>query len=199
MTSQPSIAIIGAGIGGLAVSACLRKAGVETTIYEQAPAFTRMGAGIQMSPNAMRVLYGIGVGEQIRASAFEPPHWRNRDHDTGRLTNDHPLGPDALERYGVPYMLMHRGDLHAALHGAVANETIRYAHKLCGIDQSEAGVTLEFENGETVIYDAVIASGRGAFAGAGLDAGRGRSPFYRPTCLSHGVSVEADERLRADG
>lgn len=158
MTSQPSIAIIGAGIGGLAVSACLRKAGVETTIYEQAPAFTRMGAGIQMSPNAMRVLYGIGVGEQIRASAFEPPHWRNRDHDTGRLTNDHPLGPDALERYGVPYMLMHRGDLHAALHGAVANETIRYAHKLCGIDQSGAGVTLEFENGETVIYDAVIAS-----------------------------------------
>ena len=62
-------------------------------------------------------------------------------------------------------MLMHQGDLHAALHGAVANETIRYAHKLCGIDQSEAGVTLEFENGETVIYDAVIASD-GAFAGA---------------------------------
>ena len=59
MTSQPSIAIIGAGIGGLAVSACLRKAGVETTIYEQAPAFARMGAGIQMSPNAMRVLLSL--------------------------------------------------------------------------------------------------------------------------------------------
>ena len=117
-TSQPTIAIVGAGIGGLAVSACLRKRGIETTIYEQAPAFARIGAGIQMSPNAMRVLYGIGVGEFIRRTAFEPPHWRNRDYDTGNLTNDHPLGPDAFDRYGVPYILMHRGDLHAALHGA---------------------------------------------------------------------------------
>ena len=97
--STPSIAIIGAGIGGLAVSTCLRKLGIETTIYEQAPAFARVGSGIQMSPNAMRVLYGLGVGQQIRESAFEPPHWRNREHDTGKLTNDHPLGPDAFDRY----------------------------------------------------------------------------------------------------
>ena len=74
----PSIAILGAGIGGLAVSACLRQFGIETIIYEQAPAFARIGAGIQVSPNAMRVLYGIGIGDQIRATAFEPPHWRNR-------------------------------------------------------------------------------------------------------------------------
>ena len=157
-TPQPSIAIIGAGIGGLSASCCLRKFGIETTIYEQAPAFARIGAGIQMSPNAMRVLYGVGVGDQIRKSAFEPPHWRNRDHNTGHLTNDHPLGPDALERYGVPYILMHRGDLHAALHNAVPDETIRYAHKLCGVDQAHKGVRLKFENGETVTHDAVIAS-----------------------------------------
>ena len=157
-TSQPTIAIVGAGIGGLAVSACLRKRGIETTIYEQAPAFARIGAGIQMSPNAMRVLYGIGVGEFIRRTAFEPPHWRNRDYDTGNLTNDHPLGPDAFDRYGVPYILMHRGDLHSALHGAVPEETICYAHTLVGIDQNDSGVTLSFENGEAVKYDAVIAS-----------------------------------------
>ena len=156
--AQPNIAIVGAGIGGLAVSACLRKAGLETTIYEQAPAFARIGAGIQMSPNAMRVLYGIGIGERIREIAFEPPHWRNRDSDTGRMSNEHPLGPDAFARYGVPYVLMHRGDLHAALHGAVPDETIRFGHKLIGIDQSDRGVTLAFENGSTAIADAVIAS-----------------------------------------
>jgi len=154
----PRIAILGAGIGGLAVSACLRKAGIETTIYEQAPAFARIGAGIQMSPNAMRVLYGIGIGDKLRATAFEPPHWRNRDHDTGNLTNDHPLGPDAFDRYGVPYLLMHRGDLHAALHGAVPDDTIRYDHKVAGIDQSDSGVTLTFENGEKATADALIAS-----------------------------------------
>ena len=155
---KPSIAILGAGIGGLAASACLRKAGIETTIYEQAPAFARIGAGIQMSPNAMRVLYGIGIGDSIRATAFEPPHWRNRDHDTGNLTNDHPLGPDAYDRYGVPYLLMHRGDLHAELHGAVPDDTIRYDHKVAGIEQSDSGVTLTFENGEKASADALIAS-----------------------------------------
>ncbi len=152
------IAILGAGIGGLAASACLRKAGIDTTIYEQAPAFARIGAGIQMSPNAMRVLYGIGIGDQIRTTAFEPPHWRNRDHDTGHLTNDHPLGPAAFDRYGVPYLLMHRGDLHAALHGAVPDDTIRYDHKVAGVEQSDSSVTLTFETGETVTADALIAS-----------------------------------------
>ena len=156
--AQPTIAIIGAGIGGLAASACLRLAGIETTIYEQAPAFARIGAGIQMSPNAMRVLYGIGIGERIREIAFEPPHWRNRDSDTGRMSNEHPLGPAAFERYGVPYVLMHRGDLHATLHQTVPDTTIRYAHKLIGIDQSDRGVTLSFDNGVTAVADAVIAS-----------------------------------------
>ena len=158
ITSQRNIAIIGAGIGGLAVSACLRKLGIESTIYEQAAKFTRIGAGIQMTPNAMRVLNGIGVGDKIRAQAFEPPHFRSRDFDTGNLTNDHALGPDALARYGVEYLLMHRGDLHAALYGAVPDETIRYGYKLTRMDQSNRGVTLEFENGETTAHDAVIAS-----------------------------------------
>ena len=79
---QPRIAIIGAGIGGLAVSSCLRKFGIESTIHEQAPSFSRIGAGIQMSPNAMRVLNGIGVGDRVRTHAFEPPHFRSRDFDT---------------------------------------------------------------------------------------------------------------------
>ena len=158
MTSKQNIAIIGAGIGGLAVSSCLRKVGIETTIYEQARKFARIGAGIQMTPNAMRVLNGVGIGDIIRAHAFEPPHFRSRDFDTGNLTNDHPLGPDAFERYGVQYLLMHRGDLHAALYGAVPDETIRYRHKLTGMDQSDRGVMLEFENGETETCDAVIAS-----------------------------------------
>ncbi|MEX2455500.1 MAG: FAD-dependent monooxygenase [Rhodospirillaceae bacterium] len=156
--TKPSIAVLGAGIGGLAVAACLRKAGIETTIYEQAQAFARIGAGIQMSPNATKVLNGIGVGDRIRATAFRPPHWRNRDHDTGKLTNEHPLGAAAEGRYGTPYLLMHRGDLHASLHGAVPDECIRYDHKIVGIDQSDAGVTMRFENGESVTVDAVIAS-----------------------------------------
>ena len=198
--STPSIAIIGAGIGGLAVSTCLRKLGIETTIYEQAPAFARVGSGIQMSPNAMRVLYGLGVGQQIRESAFEPPHWRNREYDTGKLTNDHPLGPDAFDRYGVPYILMHRGDLHAALYGVVPDKTIRYSHKLCGLDQSDAGVKLDFENGETVTFDLVIASDgvhspvRGWMLGKEEPRFTGRMAYRTafPSNLMHGYDLMDD-------
>lgn len=154
----PSIAVLGAGIGGLAVAACLRKAGIETTVYEQAPAFARIGAGIQMSPNAMKVLLGIGIGENIQSTAFHPPYWRNRDHDTGKMSNEHPLGVAAEKRYDAPYLLMHRGDLHAALHAAVPDESIRYEHKIVGIDQSDKGVDIRFEGRDTVTVDAVIAS-----------------------------------------
>ena len=191
------IAIIGAGIGGLAVAACLRKSRIETVIYEQAQTFARIGSGIQMSPNAVRVLDGIGIGDRLRRTAFEPPHWRNRDWDTGEMSNEYPLGPDAMKRYGVPYLLMHRGDLHAALHQAVPDETIRYAHKLSNIRQTDGRVSLTFENGSTASADAVIASDgvhspvRDALFGAAAPAFSGRLAYRTtfPTSLLNGYEI----------
>lgn len=158
MPDSPSVAIVGAGIGGLCLSAALRLAGVESTVYEQAPRFARVGAGIQMSPNAMRVLDGIGVGARVRDAAFLPPHWRNRDHDSGALSNEHPLGDAAAARYGAPYLLMHRGDLHAALHRAVPDGAIRHGHRLTAIEQSAGGVTLRFSGGRAARADIAVAA-----------------------------------------
>jgi len=196
----PDIVIIGAGIGGLAASACLRKFGIETVIYEQAHAFARIGSGIQMSPNAVRVLDGIGIGDRLRGTAFEPPHWRNRDWDTGDMSNEHPLGPDAMKRYGVPYLLMHRGDLHAALHQAVPDETILYDHKLSNIHQTDDGVSLTFENGNTALADAVIASDgvhspvRDTLFGAAPPKFSGRLAYRTtfPTSLLNGYEIADD-------
>ena len=67
-----SLAIIGAGMGGLTLAAALHQRGIGAHIYEQAPRFVRLGAGIQMSPNAMRVLRGIGIEPSIRSTAFQP-------------------------------------------------------------------------------------------------------------------------------
>ena len=80
----PKLAIIGAGMGGLTLAAALNQRGIAARIYEQAKGFVRLGAGIQMSPNAMRVLRGIGLEPRIRMTAFQPRTWTNRDWDSGR-------------------------------------------------------------------------------------------------------------------
>src|SRR5262249_11237214 len=102
MRKGPSIAIIGAGIGGLAVAAALRQVGFDATVYEQAAAFARVGSGIQQSPNAVKVHRGLGIEERLRATAFAPTSSLNREALTGKVSNDHPLGRVVEERYGAP-------------------------------------------------------------------------------------------------
>jgi 6-hydroxynicotinate 3-monooxygenase len=98
-----SITIIGAGIGGLAAAAALHQRGIAVAVYEQADKFARVGAGIQQSPNAVRVLRGLGIEDRLRQVAFHPASSLNRDAATGNVTNDHPLGRELERRYGAPY------------------------------------------------------------------------------------------------
>ena len=158
MPNRPlHIAVIGAGIGGLTAAACLRRIGIDVRIYEQARGFTRLGAGIQQAPNAIRVLYALGLKQKLLAQAFQPDSNDSRDHDTGNLTNAHPLGQSVRDRHGVPYFLMHRGDLHAMLADLVPPETIRPNHRLIGLDHGQAGTErMRFANNETAEADAVI-------------------------------------------
>jgi 6-hydroxynicotinate 3-monooxygenase len=153
----PRIAIIGAGIGGLTAAACLRRIGIDVRIYEQARGFTRLGAGIQQAPNAVRVLYALGLEAQLLARAFQPESNDSRDYDTGELTNSLPLGRSILERHDVPYFLMHRGDLHAMLADIVPAEVVHLSHRLVGLDHGPTGtVRMQFTNGEAAEADAVI-------------------------------------------
>lgn len=153
--SGKSIAIIGAGIGGLMAAIVLRRAGFEVEIYEQAGQFARVGAGIQMGPNPMKILRGIGLEDHLRSFAFEPAHADSRDWDTGERTNRHLLNPASEERYGAPYLLLHRADLHAALASQVPQERVHLEKKLVDIAQDGA-VTMSFADGTTVKADAVI-------------------------------------------
>lgn len=153
-----SVAVIGAGIGGLAVAACLRRIGVEVTIYEQAPKFGRVGAGIQMGPNAMKVLSRLGLRERLAPLAYTPPSLANREWDTGELTFSLPMGAQAEETYGAPYYLLHRGDLHEALTTLVPEETLRLGRRLTSVRENADDVTLEFHDGTRATVDAVIAA-----------------------------------------
>ena len=156
--SGPSIAIVGAGIGGLAAASLLLKQGYNVTVYEQAQRFARVGAGIQQSPNVMKVHRGLGIEKRLRETAFAPRTSLNRDAITGDTTNEYPLGKDVEDRYGAPFLAMHRGDLHAALADLVPAEHISLNRKLKSIEQDGTKVSLFFEDGERVNVDAVIAA-----------------------------------------
>jgi salicylate hydroxylase/6-hydroxynicotinate 3-monooxygenase len=192
------IAIIGAGIGGLTAAACLRRAGMDPVIFEQARGFTRLGAGIQQAPNSIRVLYALGLRDRLLAAAFQPESNDSRDYDTGDLTNSLPLGDTVRERHGVPYFLMHRGDLHAMLADLVPSDIIRMNHRLAGLDHNADGsVRLAFANGEVAEADVAIGADgvhsvvREAMLGAEKPRYTGRVAYRTvfPTALLNGVEA----------
>ena len=113
----------------------LSRQGARVRVFEQATAFERIGAGIQMSPNAMHVLRALGLEPLLRQLAFEPPAWTHRVWDTGEHLADLTFGAEAERRYGAPYLLMHRGDLHAAILSAVPLDVIQFDKKLVDLDQ----------------------------------------------------------------
>jgi 2-polyprenyl-6-methoxyphenol hydroxylase-like FAD-dependent oxidoreductase len=148
-----SIAIVGAGMGGMTAAATLRRAGFEVRVYEQAPRFERIGAGIQMMPNSMKVLRGIGIEEMLRRTSFQPYSHLNREWDTGRVMRELPM-PENL--FGAPYLCMHRADLHEALVSVVPPECVHLNKKLVGLDQRAGEITLAFADGTRARADVVI-------------------------------------------
>jgi 6-hydroxynicotinate 3-monooxygenase len=156
MAKPLNVAIIGAGMGGLATAAALRRVGIDVTVYEQASKFTRLGAGIQVGCNAMKVLRGLGLEQKMRSQSFYPRSWNNRDWKTGEVKFDMIFGESAEQKFGAPYLLAHRGDLHTALASAVPEHCINLGHKLVGLDETSDGIELSFANGATATADAVV-------------------------------------------
>src|SRR5262245_62275857 len=148
-----SIAIVGSGMGGLAAAATLRRIGADVRVYEQAHQFARVGAGIQMLPNAMKVLRGIGIEERLRRIAFEPISHLNRAWDTGTVMRELPMSETT---FGAPYLCMHRAELHEALLSVLPHEVIHLDKKLVGLDQRGDQIRLTFSDGSRAIADAVI-------------------------------------------
>jgi salicylate hydroxylase len=150
------IGILGAGIGGLTAAIALRQAGHAVVVFEQAQRFARVGADINLTPNAVRALDGIGVGEALREHAARPKFRISRMWDTGEETSRLGMAEEAEAKYGAPQLTLHRADLMSALEAALPAECVRLGHRASGVVQDEAGVTIDFTDGSTARVDALI-------------------------------------------
>ncbi len=114
-----TILIAGGGIAGLTAALALAQKGFRAVVFEQSKKLEPIGAGIQLSPNAMHVLLGLGLGDALRPHVVSPADIRIRKASNGKDIVRVPLGSYAQQRYGAPYWMIHRGDLQAVLLDAV--------------------------------------------------------------------------------
>lgn len=154
------IAIIGAGLGGLVAGLTLARRGADVTIYEQAPALGDVGAGISLTPNASRVLEGLGLREYLESTGEQPAANFTRHYKTWDIVVDIQRG-DTRAEYGAPYYQIHRADLHAALAGLMEEASPGRIHTgkgLKSLDDHGDGATLHFADGSSADADVVIAA-----------------------------------------
>lgn len=157
--SQHKILIAGAGLGGLAAASFLMKEGHDVEVYEQAPRLEEVGAGIQISANAMHALRALDLEQAIAKVGVRPDAYVFRLHDTGEVIHRFPLSDEHERLHGAPYTQLHRADFHALL-AAKAHEfkpnVVRLNRRVTGFSESQNGVTLDFADGTSAHGDLLI-------------------------------------------
>ncbi|MFM0277753.1 FAD-dependent monooxygenase [Paraburkholderia sediminicola] len=149
-TKHHVILIAGAGLGGLTAALALLRRGFDVEVYEQASELREVGAGIQMGANGTRVIYDLGLQKRIEEVACRPTSKEIRLWNTGETWKLFDLGPASIERYGFPYLMLHRADVMTALAEGVREikpDAIKLGMTVRSFTDTPDGVTLHFDDG----------------------------------------------------
>ncbi len=153
------ILVSGGGIGGLAVAYALARQGLPVRVFEQSAEFREVGAGIQLGPNIFRALEKIGLKDAILADAHRPPAQEMRDALTGKLITRIPLGEAFFERFGQPYAVTHRADIHGSFLTACQDSdliTLENSRRVDSYEDHGDGITVVLDDGERAKGRALI-------------------------------------------
>ena len=157
--SSAPFLISGGGIGGLIAAYALAQKGFPVRVFEQSPEFREVGAGIQLGPNIFRVLEKVGLKDAVLADAHRPPAQEMRDAVTGKLVTRIPLEAEFMQRFGQPYAVTHRADIHGTFLKACQSSnliTLETSRKVDGFENRGDHVSVTLENGERVDGRALI-------------------------------------------
>jgi salicylate hydroxylase len=150
------IGVIGGGLGGMTVALALHQAGFAVEVYEQAPELTEVGGGINMGPNAVRVLRRLGLAEGLDREGVCPLSTHQRRWDDGRTLQQAPLNPLCEQLYGAPHMTLHRADLLAVIAAGFPAERVHLGHRLVGLADRSDHVEAWFDNGARIGCDVLV-------------------------------------------
>ena len=157
MSSSRRIAVVGGGLAGLAAANALKTFGMKAEVFETAPALGEIGAAVNASPQAVKALQAIGVGDKVAAVAHLSRGIYTRNMQTGEFL-EFSDRYKAAEKYGAPYYTFHRADLLDALASGLDHSAIHLGHRLTGIEERSDRVMLAFANGAEVEAEFLIAA-----------------------------------------
>jgi salicylate hydroxylase len=155
MPRAPRIAIVGGGIGGLSAALALERRGAEVTVYEQSPVHSEIGAGLNLSPNAIKAFRALGIEDRIEAIGYGSEFLVMRSWKTGRFISRMRRG-DFRNKFGAPNLTVHRADLLEVLRGALKTTKIRLGTRCLAVESGGRVASARFADGSTVEADAVV-------------------------------------------
>ena len=150
------VAIIGAGIGGLAAAAALRKLGCEAVVYERGSDLGEVGAGLQIGPNGVKVLHALGLEHTLEGLACEPNDIVSLAWNDAHLRFRQPLKAIAQQNFGARYITAHRADLHRLLQERVPASTIHLNARCTGVETKSGMAIATFEGGKQIEADVIV-------------------------------------------
>jgi salicylate hydroxylase len=148
--------VVGAGIGGLTAAIALRAAGLDVAVYEQADALREVGAGIQLAPNATRLLHRLGLADALERVGVKPEAIEHKRWQDGRILLRQPLGETCEQTFGAPYYHLYRPDLLAVLAERLPPGVVRLGHRCIAVAQDPDAVMLTFEDGGSARAPVVV-------------------------------------------
>jgi salicylate hydroxylase len=151
-----SVAVIGGGIGGTSAALSVLQSGVDVHVYEQARELREVGAGMQISPNASRVLHRLGRVEALAEMGVKPLGWHQRRWQNGRTLLRTPLAEAMEAAFGSPHYQMHRADVLRTRVTALPSDRVHVGHRLASLADHGGRVEAQFENGVCINADVLV-------------------------------------------